>query len=98
MLKLQITDINEEDIVFVRFDTEVIAQSCLPYFIALDRSTKSVGACFFSFSPSTFLALSNLHCSASLRMVFSMNNVMQPVELSMFAVANLKIADDDEQD
>ncbi|CAL8465267.1 g4802 [Coccomyxa elongata] len=39
---LQITNIKEEDIVFVRFDTEVIAQSCLPYFIALDHKTKSV--------------------------------------------------------
>jgi hypothetical protein len=39
----QITDIPERDILFVRFDTDVIAQSCLPYFIALDRSTKSIG-------------------------------------------------------
>ncbi len=40
---VQITNIKEEDIVFVRFDTDVIAQSCLPYFIALDHATKSVG-------------------------------------------------------
>jgi hypothetical protein len=42
-LHVQITNIKEEDIVFVRFDTDVIAQSCLPYFIALDHETKSVG-------------------------------------------------------
>ena len=40
---VQITDIPEEDIVFVRFEADVIAKPCLPYFIALDRDTTSVG-------------------------------------------------------
>ncbi len=40
---MQITNIPDRDILFVRFDTDVIAQSCLPYFIALDRTTKSIG-------------------------------------------------------
>ena len=43
MLCMQITDIPEEDIVFVRFEADVIAKPCLPYFIALDRETTSVG-------------------------------------------------------
>ena len=28
---------------FVRFEADVIAKPCLPYFIALDRDTSSVG-------------------------------------------------------
>ncbi|CAK0786854.1 hypothetical protein CVIRNUC_010068 [Coccomyxa viridis] len=39
---VQITDIPEDDIVFVRFEADVIAKPCLPYFIALDRQTSSV--------------------------------------------------------
>lgn len=40
---VQITDIPEEDIVFVRFEADVMSKPCLPYFIALDRKTESVG-------------------------------------------------------
>ena len=42
-IAVQITDIPEEDIVFVRFEADVSAKPCLPYFIALDRQTSTVG-------------------------------------------------------
>jgi hypothetical protein len=40
---MQTLGIPEEDIVFVRFEADVIAKPCLPYFIAVDRETSSVG-------------------------------------------------------
>ena len=43
VIAVQITDIPEEDIVFVRFEADVISKPCLPYFIALDRQTSTVG-------------------------------------------------------
>ena len=40
---LQITGLPEQDVVFVRFDLDVINQPCLPYFIALDRDSSTIG-------------------------------------------------------
>lgn len=41
---MQITGLPEQDVLFVRFEADVSGRPCLPYFIALDRATQSVGA------------------------------------------------------
>ncbi len=40
----QITGLPEQDVLFVRFEADVSGRACLPYFIALDRTTRSIGA------------------------------------------------------
>ena len=40
---LQMTGLDDRDIVFVRYVNEAKDRHCLPYFIAVDKSTSSVG-------------------------------------------------------
>ena len=40
---LQMTGLPNHDVVFVRFQNEAISNQCLPYFIAIDEHSNSVG-------------------------------------------------------
>ena len=44
----QMTQLPDRDVVFVRFQSEGIVHSCLPYFIAIDEHSNSVGQSFCS--------------------------------------------------
>ena len=48
---LQMTGLDDRDIVFVRYVGQAKDRNCLPYFIAVDESTKSVGVYTSSFLP-----------------------------------------------
>ena len=39
----QMTGLEDHDIVFVRYVGAALDHKCLPYFIAVDRSTESIG-------------------------------------------------------
>lgn len=43
VLLAQMTALPDRDVVFVRFQNEGSSHSCLPYFIAIDEHSKSVG-------------------------------------------------------
>ena len=43
---LQMTGLPNHDVVFVRFQNEAISNQCLPYFIAIDEHSNSVGETF----------------------------------------------------
>jgi len=40
---VQMTGLDDRDIVFIRYVGQAKDRNCLPYFIAVDESTKSVG-------------------------------------------------------
>lgn len=40
---MQMTGLEDHDIVFVRYVGAALDRNCLPYFIAVDRSTESIG-------------------------------------------------------
>ena len=40
------TGLPNHDVVFVRFQNEAISNQCLPYFIAIDEHSNSVGKTF----------------------------------------------------
>lgn len=42
---MQMTALPNRDVVFVRFQNEASSHSCLPYFIAIDEHSHSVGQC-----------------------------------------------------
>ena len=42
-LSVQMTALPDRDVVFVRFQNEGTSHSCLPYFIAIDEHSNSVG-------------------------------------------------------
>ena len=42
---MQMTALPDRDVVFVRFQNEASSHSCLPYFIAIDEHSHSVGQC-----------------------------------------------------
>ena len=42
-LSVQMTALPDRDVVFVRFQNEGTTHSCLPYFIAIDEHSNSVG-------------------------------------------------------
>ena len=47
---MQMTALPDRDVVFVRFQNEASSHSCLPYFIAIDEHSHSVGQCSFLLS------------------------------------------------
>ena len=44
---LQMSGLDDRDIVFVRYVNEAKDNCCLPYLIAVDKTTTSVGECCF---------------------------------------------------